>query len=70
MEISEDQNVDCECLPLVGYGTGGWFREEPWGNKYEAGYMEESIAAKFIEETIQLFRENKLEYYFKKESKI
>ncbi len=62
MEISDDQEVDCECLPLVGFGTGGWIIEEYWGNEFEAGYMESDIALELIKKVIGLFRENKLEF--------
>lgn len=62
MEIAEDQEIECEKLPLVGFGTGGWLLEERWISEHEVGQMETKTTLAFIQKTIDLFRENKLEY--------
>ncbi|PCK08501.1 MAG: hypothetical protein COA42_08695 [Alteromonadaceae bacterium] len=62
MEIAEDQEIECEKLPLVGYGTGGWLFEENWTSGREVGHMETETALKFIQKTVDLFRERKLDY--------
>ena len=60
MEISNDKDIDCKCLPLVGFEIGGWIFEEDWGKEFDAGYMDSSTVINLIEKAILLFREGKL----------
>lgn len=56
IEIAEDQAIDSESLPLVGYGCSGWIYELPL--TFEPDKIEATI-----DTAMKLFRENKLTYF-------
>lgn len=55
IEIAEDQMIDSNSLPLVGYGCSGWVYEQPLTKNKEA------ILA-IINTAMMLFSENKMTY--------
>ncbi|PSU73248.1 hypothetical protein C9J21_13500 [Photobacterium phosphoreum] len=56
LEIAEDQAIDRESLPLVGYGCSGWIYEQPLSKQ-------RGDIVTFIDAAMILFRDNKMTYF-------
>ncbi|KJG10930.1 hypothetical protein UA38_02010 [Photobacterium kishitanii] len=56
IEIAEDQAIDRETLPLVGYGCSGWIYEQPLTKQ-------RNNIVSFIDTAMVLFRNNKMTYF-------
>jgi|GEM_PF-3446956 len=57
-EIAEDQAIDAEQLPLVGFGCGGWLAEIP----RESGVTLDVVTT-ILQGQFTAFADGKLKYY-------
>lgn len=56
VEIAEDQAIDSDNLPLVGYGCSGWIYEQPLSDNLD-------VIKAVVHTAMMLFRENKIAYF-------
>ena len=57
-EIAEDQSIESEALPLVGFGCSGWLSESKRENE-----PSECVVTEYLEQKFSEFAESKLKFY-------
>nr|CAA6830162.1 MAG: Unknown protein [uncultured Thiotrichaceae bacterium] len=57
LEIAEDQHIEPEDLPLVGYGCSGWLYESE-----EAAQLDDKQVDAYIQKVFALLKQDKLSY--------